>query len=92
MLTIHPAHEFDVHEIDPRSGQRVDDGARHGARSKRGAHPVCSGCLDRPAVTRIRGRHVALGDHDLCRQCWRTHMDRARATRLARRTLPGRSR
>jgi len=73
--------DSDSHEINPLSGKRVDPDAR----PPRPAHPVCGECLRRPAVTRIRGRYVALDHHDLCRQCWRARMDAHSATRLARR-------
>jgi hypothetical protein len=88
MLTIHEVHEVretEDHDVNPRSGKRVEEGA--GERSNRSARRVCAGCLTRTARTRIRGRYVTRDDHDLCRQCWRTHMDSGDATRLARRAL-----
>ena len=75
-------------EVNPRSGKRVDEEVR----TARHARPVCADCRRRPAITCIRGRHVVLDDHDLCRQCWRTRMDSGRATKLARRTHGGRAR
>lgn len=58
-------------------------------------HP-CQSCERRPALTRIRGSWRVVKHHDLCRQCWRTFFDAARAsmlpssapTRHARRYLP----
>ncbi len=91
MLTNHEAHEIhenEDHDVNPRSGKRVDEGTR----SKRSARHVCAACLRRPAVTRIRGRYVTREDHDMCRQCWESRMDAGHATRLARRALPGRFR
>ncbi len=86
----HAVHDRPAHEVNPRSGQRVDDAPA--ASLSRRARSVCSACLRRPAVTLVHGRHVVLGDHDLCRQCWRALMDRQHATRLARRAAGGRSR
>ena len=73
-------------EVNPRSGKRVDERAR----PVRRVRPLCAECRRRDAVTRLRGRYVVLEDHDLCRQCWRAHMDAGNATRLARRARPGR--
>jgi hypothetical protein len=95
MLTIHDVHEiheFEDHEVNPRSGKRVDEGAGGCKRSMCRGRPVCAECWDRPAVTRIRGRHVVSPDHDLCRQCWKSRIDSGHATRLARRVLPRGSR
>ena len=78
MLTISKIAD---HEVDPRSGKRVDVDER----PARPAHPLCSECQRRPALTRIRGRYVVLEDHDLCRQCWRARMDASSATWRARR-------
>ena len=71
--------ESESREINPRSGKRVDPDAR----PHRPARAVCSECLQRPAVTCLRGRRVVLKDHDVCRQCWRKWMD-ARAARRSR--------
>jgi len=87
MLTI---DEIIVHEVNPLSGKRVEEGA--GERSMRRARPLCASCHRRPAVTRIRGRYVVLEDPDMCRQCWRAGQDAGDATRLARRARHGRSR
>ncbi len=74
--------ESESREVNPRSGKRVDvDPQPH----HHAAQPVCSECLCRPTVTRLRGRYVVLADHDMCRQCWRARMDARAATRLARR-------
>ena len=57
----------------------------------------CQSCERRPALTRIRGSWRVVKHHDVCRQCWRTFLDAARAsmlpssaapTRHARRYLP----
>ena len=75
---------FEDHEVDPRSGKRVDVDARP-LRPLRPVHPICSQCRRRPAVTRVRGRYVVLEDHDLCRQCWRAGLDATREEVRARR-------
>jgi hypothetical protein len=75
-------------EVNPRSGKRVHEEVR----PPRQIRPMCSECRRRDALARVRGRYVVLDDHDLCRQCWRAHMDAGNATRLARRTPYGRSR
>ena len=49
----------------------------------RKGRPVCVCCYRRPAITRIRGEHRVVKDHDFCRQCWRSWMDSNRAWRLA---------
>lgn len=67
-------------DVNPRSGKAIDLAERR----RRNARPLCSQCHRRPAVTRLRGRHVVLQDHDVCRQCWRTWMDARRAGRRAR--------
>src|SRR5277367_4748683 len=74
MRTLH-----EVHDVNPRCGKRVEDGA--GERANRSTRHVCSGCLRRTAKTRVRGRYVSREDHDLCRQCWRT--GKARETLVA---------
>jgi len=73
--------ESESREVNPRSGKRVDVDTQ----PLHPAQPVCSECLSRPTVTRLRGRYVVLADHDMCRQCWRARMDARAATRLARR-------
>ncbi|HEY6459934.1 MAG TPA: hypothetical protein VIY73_07270 [Polyangiaceae bacterium] len=99
MLTIEQLTELRDSEVNPRSGKRLDDEKR----PPRHARHLCSECHRRPAVARIRGRYVVLGDHDMCRQCWSARVDArhaeklacweaAQRTRLARRALPGRSR
>jgi len=87
---VHEIHEGGDHEVNPRSGKRVDEGTPQ--RSVRRGRPVCAECRDRPALTRIHDRYVVKPDHDLCRQCWKSRIDSGKATRLARRALPGRSR
>lgn len=97
MLTIHvhPVHVHEIresedHDVDPRSGKRIDEGAA--PRPPRGGPPVCAQCLDRPALTLIRGRHVVSKHHDLCRQCFESQRDSGKATRLARRVRLARRR
>jgi hypothetical protein len=85
MLIVQRIEEVEEHEVNPLSGQRVD----RDARPLRRVRPLCSECQRRAAVTCVRGRHVVLEDHDLCRQCWRARMDaRTAATRRARRVGP----
>ena len=45
--------------------------------------PICSSCLRRPALARIRGTWRVVKHHDVCRQCWRTMIDSACAARRA---------
>jgi len=81
MLTVSRIEE---HEVNPLSGKRVDVPVR----PLRRVRPICSECQCRPAVTRVRGRHVVLGDHDLCRQCWRAGIDASRPAWRARLAAP----
>jgi hypothetical protein len=83
MQTIQRIDEQD-HEVNPRSGKRVDEDARPLHRGAR----LCSECHRRPAITCVRGRRVTLDDHDMCRQCWRARMDASRPTWRARRVGP----
>ena len=74
--------EIEDLEVNPLSGKRVDGDAR----PLRRVRPLCAECRRRDALTVVRGRHVVLEDHDLCRQCWRARMDaRCAKTRNARR-------
>jgi hypothetical protein len=52
--------------------------------------PTCQSCHRRPALTRIRGEWRVVKDHDVCRQCWRTFMDAARASKLTSSPQPTR--
>lgn len=40
---------------------------------------LCRECHKRPARSSYKGRVAYRRDHDLCRQCWRSMMDRALA-------------
>ncbi|MGD0527717.1 MAG: hypothetical protein ABSE49_21470 [Polyangiaceae bacterium] len=54
------------------------------------ARPTCQSCRRRPALTRIHGDWRVVKDHDVCRQCWRTFIDAARASMLPRSAGPTR--
>jgi hypothetical protein len=52
--------------------------------------PICQSCERRPALTRIQGTWRVVKHHDVCRQCWRTLIDAARASMLPSSALPTR--
>ena len=54
--------EIEDHEVNPLSGKRVDVDAR----PLRRVRPLCSECQRRPAVTRVRGRHVVCSRTTTC--------------------------
>jgi hypothetical protein len=45
---------------------------------------MCANNCGRAAVYVRRGRRKARNDHDLCTQCWRAVLDKARADKEAR--------